>query len=358
MARPRKILDEKKQSQQVLALASTEPAGWRRERLLAVKLGLEGELGLEKIAQAVGRARATIQTWFDAYRAGGVEGLLENHRGENTGPQSWLQGEAKAELLAGLARGRWRTASQLQCLLAKEHRLEVALSTVYKYLGKAGARLRVPRPSHAKKNPAQSAAFKSELAQRLEALCLEPGRPVRLWVVDEMRCGRHPETRRVWALRGQRVVVPVQQKYEWSYVYGALEVGRAGAEFCYLNTVSLECGGLFLGQIAARDPGSIHVVIYDGAGFHHRDRAPALPDNVRIVSLPPYSPELNPVEKLWDIVRDGICNRVFRSLEELQEAIAAVLSLYWRDARRVFSLIGNGWLLAQANASGESVIPT
>ena len=341
----------------MLSLVESEPAGWRRERLLAVKLGLEGELGLDAIAGSVGRARATIQTWFDAYREGGVEGLLENRQGEGTGPASWLQGEAKAELLAGLESGRWRTAPQLQKLLAKEHRLSVALSTVYKYLGKAGARLRVPRPAQVKKDPAKGEAFKAELSQKLESLGIEPGRPVRLWVVDEMRCGLHTETRRVWALPGRRVVVPVQQKYEWSYVYGALEVGRAGAEFCYLDTVSLECNGLFLGQIAARDPASIHVVIYDGAGFHHRDGAATLPGNVRIVSLPPYSPELNPVEKLWDIVRDGICNRVFKTLEALHAAITEVLQGYWQDARRVFSLIGRGWLLAQANASGSSVIP-
>lgn len=67
----------------------------------------------------------------------------------------------------------------------------------------------------------------------------------------------------------------------------------------------------FLEQIAARDPRSIHVVIYDGAGFYRRDGAADVPDNVRTVVLPAYSPELNPVEKLWVVVRGGICNQVF-----------------------------------------------
>jgi hypothetical protein len=59
--------------------------------------------------------------------------------------------------------------------------------------------------------------------------------------MDEMRCGLHTEVRRVWATRGNRVVVPVQQKYEWNYVYGALGAGHGGAEFVHSDTVNLEC---------------------------------------------------------------------------------------------------------------------
>jgi transposase len=355
MSRPRQKLDESKQGRLVLDRLKKEPPGWKRERLLAVKLGLEGEQSLDEIAIAVGHARSTIQKWFDLYRKSGIEGLLSLHRGK--GPQSRLSQEAADALQAGLKAGKWREAGAIMKFLAKEHRIHVSRSAVYHYLGKCGARLRVARPCQLKKDPAAAEAFKSELAGRLEALELEPGRRVRLWVMDEMRCGLHTETRRVWGLPGVRPMVPVQQKYEWQYVYGALEVGKAGAQFLYAESVGLEWNSAFLGQIAAHDPDAVHVVIYDGAGFHHRDGDPALPANVRIVNLPAYSPELNPVEKLWDIVRDAICNRVFSSLQQLQEAITAVLSRYWQDAKAVFNLIGRGWLLAQANVIGPDVIP-
>ena len=65
--------------------------------------------------------------------------------------------------------------------------------------------------------------------------------------------------------------------------------------------------------------------------FHHR-----------IVVLPAYSPELNPVEKLWDVVRDGICNQVFGTLEALQKAQTRLLQKSWEDARNVYPLIGGG----------------
>jgi hypothetical protein len=82
-----------------------------------------------------------------------------------------------------------------------------------------------------------------------------------------MRSGLHTEARRLWTTRGNRVVVIVQQKYEWNYVYGALGVGHGGTESVYSDTVNLECNQLFLNQIASRAPHRIHVVIYDGAGF-------------------------------------------------------------------------------------------
>ena len=66
MARPRKPLDVHGEKNTVLKLHSKEPSGWRRDRLTAIKLGLEGELSLDQIAEGVGRSRSVIQLWFDA----------------------------------------------------------------------------------------------------------------------------------------------------------------------------------------------------------------------------------------------------------------------------------------------------
>src|SRR4051812_9186279 len=269
MSRPRQLLDRRKEGHLVLEQLTREPAGWRKERLLAVKLGLEGELDLDAIAGAVGRARSSIQSWFDAFRAGGLAKLLELKRGK--GPASQLSAAQTKKLMEGLSRGQWRTAPEIQQALAQEG-LQVSLTTVYKYLGKCGARLRVPRPQHSKNDPAAAEAFKRSLTEKLLALEIEPACNVRLWVMDERRCGLHTETRRVWGLPKIRPIVRVQQKYEWQYVYGALEVGGGGAHFWYAPTVDLECNQQFLADLAAADPQSTHVVIYDGAGFHQRDR--------------------------------------------------------------------------------------
>ena len=356
MARPREKLDEKGEAHSVLAQLEKEAPGWKRERLLAVKHGLEGEMNLEEIGKAVGRARSCIQRWFDNYRSRGVEGLL--HKEHTGGVESTLKAPVAMEMREKLKEGIWRRAADAQRWLEQEHGVNVALPTVYKYLGKCEARLKVPRPSHAKKDVGAAEIFKSELASKLQDLGIEMDRKVRIWVADEMRYGLQPVTRRVWSLRGTRVVVPVEPRYEWGYCYGAMEVDGAGAEFFYTPTVNLECSGLFLSQIGNIDPEAVHVVIWDGAGFHQKDRDLELPANVRLLKLPAYSPELNPIEKLWDIVKDAICNRLFATIADLETVVTGVLAQYWSDATRVASLVGaKGWLIAQANATFLSVLP-
>jgi transposase len=356
MARPRRKLDALGQADRVAALLKTEPPGWRRECLLAVQLGLEGEQGLAEVARSVGRARSTIQEWFAAYRAGGVEALLQDGRADNPGQPGKLTMAAQAELAAGLQRGRWRTVPQIRAWLKTAHHIQMAASSLYNWLGKAGARLRVPRPSHIHNQPVAAHEFRTTLPEKLAALALPKGRPVRLWVQDEMRYGLHGFTRRVWGLPGHRPVAPTQQVYQWGYAYGAVAVGLARTQFFLAETVDQAHALEFYRQISRSDPGAMHVLIQDGAGFHLRDGDGRLPDNLRIVTLPPYSPELNPVEGLWDQLKDGLCNQVFDTLQALEKVLIAELRRFWSDTRRVQSLIF-GWLRDSANASSISIIP-
>ena len=151
-----------------------------------------------------------------------------------------------------------------------------------------------------------------------------------------------------------RVVVPHQQKYEWDYTYGAVEVTRAGSVFCFQSTVNQECYQQFLQQISAYDPGAIHVVLQDGAGFHLSEDDPRVPSNVRLITLPAYCPELNPIEKLWDHLKDFVCNTIYPSIEALRAALHQWLEAFWEDQSRAFSLIGRGWLWEQVNAGEKS----
>lgn len=351
MGRPRRKLDTFHQTDAVEKQLKEEKAGWRRERLLAIRLGLIGELNLGEIAKYVGHSRSTVQEWFEAFREGGLDRLLEDKRVNNHGPEGLLVGDAKERLCKELSGGRFRTAPQIQRWLKEELGIEAALPTIYTWLGKFGARLRVPRPSHIKKSPTATQAFKEELAQKLHSLGIADHKPVRLWVLDEMRFGLHSFGRKVWVSGDQRPVYPSQQRYQWGYLYGAVGVGHGRSEFLLSETVDQEHLAAYYQQIADSDLAAVHVVIQDGAGFHLRDGDSRLPENLRIITLPPYSPELNPVEKLWDQIKDTLCNRAFRTIEQLQETVTEWLEDFWGDLGRAFSLIGKNWLITQANAS-------
>ena len=356
MGRPRKPIDATADAKAVRArLKDKDLEGWQRQRLQAAQLGLAKMLSLPRIAQEVGVSPRTVGSWFEALRKGGIAGLLAR-KPKGKGPASWLDEQTAQELKAELDKGSWRRAQDARPWLENKLGKKLTLVVTYKYLGKCEARLKVPRPAHRKKDPAKVEAFRAELCEKLhrEQIALENS--VHLWVTDEMRFGLQPVTRRVWTRRGVEVVVAVEPRYQWGYTYGALEVCGGGTEFLHTDGVSLEASRCFLEQVGRSAPQAMHIVIQDGAGFHLAESAPELPANVRVITLPPYSPELNPVERLWDVIKDRICNRVWEDLEELTAAINVVLAEYWTTPRKVRSLIGEGWLLDTANASYPSVL--
>lgn len=125
----------------------------------------------------------------------------------------------------------------------------------------------------------------------------------------------------------------------------------------HVTSVNLSNTQLFLEQIAGSDPDAEHVVIWDGAGFHHRPGDRRLPPNLHLVQLPAYSPELNPIERLWDVAKDQICNRVFDTLDAIEEKLSEALRPYWEQPMYARSLVGDGWLHTQANGTFADFIP-
>ena len=332
-----------------------EPDGWRKRRLLAVKLAAKGEYTSAEVAELCDINRTWLFEWLKVAREQGLDALLERGKtGPKEGTVYGVKPAVMEALRAKLAAYEFASAEQARRWLKKEHGIERPYGTVWSWLKKLGGVLRVPRPSHSKKNPDAAEAFKSTVAEKLEALEIKAGSRVKVWFMDEARFGLHTEMRRMWTLKGVRPVVTRQIKHEWEYLYGSLDAVSGQAHFAHLPGVSLEWDRSYLENLAASDPEAIHVLVRDQAGFHLRDGDPRLPGGVRIVDLPPYSPELNPCEQMWDVIKDDTCNRVHRTVGDLRERIGDTLRRYWEDAQSVLRLIGRDWFLAQLNASQKN----
>lgn len=150
------------------------------------------------------------------------------------------------------------------------------------------------------------------------------GRRYEAWAMDEHRIGLKPILRRVWALRGQRPVIPVQPRYEWLYVYGFIQPSTGRSFWLLLPTVSTAVFSIALAQFAAflAETTNAHAeLILDRAGWH---TSPAVvwPSTIRPDFLPPYSPELQPAEHLWQLTDAPLYNRLFPSLDALQAVLA------------------------------------
>jgi hypothetical protein len=153
-------------------------------------------------------------------------------------------------------------------------------------------------------------------------------KPLEIWFQDEARIGQKGTLTRVWARIGSRPRAPRDSRYEWAYLFGAVCPGRATGVGLVLPYANCEAMNLHLAEIGrAVAPGAHAVLVLDGAGWH-TSPALAVPHNVTLVCLPPYAPELNPAENVWEYLRKNkLAIRVYGTYEAIVDACCRA----WND---------------------------
>lgn len=170
-----------------------------------------------------------------------------------------------------------------------------------------------------------------------------PGRRVEVWFQDEARIGQQGTLTNLWAPRGSRPTAVKQTEYEWVYLFAAVNplTGNSSALICpSVNTHYMNAHLRFISEAA--EPDAHVVLVLDQAGWH-RAKALKVPPNITLLPLPPYSPELNPIERIWAYLRSHyLSNRVFRDYEEL----FATTRETWNqlDETRLCSITRTAWL--------------
>jgi transposase len=164
-----------------------------------------------------------------------------------------------------------------------------------------------------------------------------PDATVSVWAQDEHRLGLLPVVRRVWAPKGQRPIAHVERHDAWLYVYGFVRPSTGQSWWCLLPTVTTKAFALALATFA-RDEGidADHraVLVVDRAGWHIGHDL-VLPEGVHLALLPSYSPELQPVERLWPLVDEPVANRAFPDLEALEAVLVARCRTLETDRQRL-----------------------
>jgi transposase len=160
------------------------------------------------------------------------------------------------------------------------------------------------------------------MGQRLENIAKEhPDRRIEVWFEDEARFGQQGTLARVWTRRGTRPRAVKQTGYEWLYVLAAVCPSNGRTEGLLLPYIDARLISIFLQQFSKQLPDDTHaVLIWDQAGFH-KSAEVVVPANITIIELPAYSPELNPVENLWQCLRSHYwANRSYENYDALREA--------------------------------------
>jgi transposase len=169
------------------------------------------------------------------------------------------------------------------------------------------------------------------------------GKPLKVLAFDEARFGLINWHRRRYCPKGFRPPWVVRRAYdEWTYLYAAVDP-TSGESFClYLPGMDGLCLEAFLEHLGEAYSGHHLLVVLDGAPSHTSGRI-ELPENMSLLRLPAYSPELNPVERWFQEFRRALSNRIFETVELLQEALTEALEPYWQDSGRLRSLAGFSW---------------
>lgn len=170
------------------------------------------------------------------------------------------------------------------------------------------------------------------------------GRRARLMFQDEARFGRMSRARRCWAPAKCRPVMSNGYEREFTYVYGAVSPLEGDFDYRACEKMNTEEMGGFLQQISGKYPDEFILMVVDGASSH-KAKALQIPENIHLILLPPYSPQLNPQENVWDEIREkNFPNRVFESMEAVREQLAKGLSAFAQNPAAVISLTAWPWI--------------
>ena len=162
---------------------------------------------------------------------------------------------------------------------------------------------------------------------------------------DEARFGRMAKPRRCWAPKPCRPVMLNGYEREFVYAYGAVSPREGNFDWKVCAQMNTQRMSEFLEQVGQRYPRDFIVMIVDGASSH-RGKDLVVPENIRLLALPAYSPELNPQEHLWDEIREKeFPNRVFDSLEGVKKQLRSGLIRLALDGARVRSITAWPWIV-------------
>ena len=150
---------------------------------------------------------------------------------------------------------------------------------------------------------------------------------VRLMFQDEAGFGRINKPKRCWCIKGIRPSVPCHHIREYRYAFGAVEPLTGESAFLVMPYCNTTCMNVFLEHLSKTYPEDTILLVCDGAAWH-KSKGLKCPCNIQLLSIPPYTPEMNPIEQIWKQLRSmGFHNEVFNTLEDVVDRLCNTINL-------------------------------
>jgi transposase len=147
---------------------------------------------------------------------------------------------------------------------------------------------------------------------------------VNIYFQDESRFGLLTIARRILTAKGVKPKMPYQHKFKNFYLFGAFSP-ITGTHFTLeLPKCNTDCFQAYLNEFSKQNPLELKIVFLDNGAFH-KAKELVIPVNIVLVFIPPYTPELNPAEKMWRHFKDKIANEVFPTLDDLSSKLSNLI---------------------------------
>lgn len=319
---------------------------------------------IKEAAEVVGFSYDYALEIVKNYNEKGIEAVKNRHRGRKPSrKKNALLNEVElAELKESLKKppadqGIWTGPKVAYWIAEKTGREKVWPQRGWDYLKKFHYSLKVPRPSHQKANKELHEQFKQQLPERIKELQQQyPTARIEVWSFDEHRLGLKPILRRVWTPIGSRPIATVNHRYEWLYLYSFVHPQTGQTEWFIVPKVNVEWFNLvlqFFATAVRAGQDKIILLVLDRASWHMSEKV-ELPEGLIFEPLPPYSPELQPAERLWALADEPLVNKSFETLDDLEFVLAQRCQILVKMQPQIQALTNYHWWPEPENLKTKS----
>jgi len=311
-------------------------------------LKIEATETVRYLAVMMRRSESTIHYWLQLYRLGGLDKLLEEH--PKTGRPKKLNLETVAKLQQELSQPQgFNSYEEIRHWLLACQQIRVSYPTVhrlvrYELVGK----LKVPRPQHEYQQPGVVEVFRQHFPTRVQGVITKIKKqwggevPITYWCQDETRLGFRTNLTRQITRQGTKPQQVLQWHYHYYYLYGLVAPVTGQSFFYEFSHFNAQCLEIFLEKFAETYPQQVHIIQLDNAPAH-RAKTLTVPENIVLLFQPPYCPELNPIERVWQHLKKGLKNFSFLHLDDLRKRVTNLLDQFSEEV--IHSLTGWNYLI-------------
>jgi transposase len=327
---------------------------YKRERNSSIKVKFlalhhlqSGKL-LKDVADIVLYDEQALRSWVRRFIQFDYEGLIEK---EGRGQKPRLPKEKEDEFKLALdelhesKNGGRVSVEDMQNLLADKFDCNYSRSGVYTLLDRINIVWISGRSKHPKHSHDAIENFKETFPEELESLKEElKNDKIEVWWQDESRVGQQGSLSRVWAAKGTRPRVVRQRQFLNTYIFGACCPDKDKGCALILPECHTGMMQLHLDEISKNVEEGFHAIIIIDRASWHTTEALNIPENISLLPLPPYSPELNPMEQVWQKIKaDSLTNTTFENYDDIVEKCAKAWNSFCDEDGNIKQLCSRAW---------------